>query len=264
MAVIAGDIALRTAAGENVRRAGSALAVVDGVGPGIRERTGQAPSHALLQLSDKSVVPTVHTRVDDVDAGVAGIDPVGAYVNRRGIRARLVSTGVIDAVGYRRTRRANIDVIHRGEVQTPAPDIGNRQGHILGELAFDRDVTLLRIGRAEVFGCDIQVDRTWRRIVGAGISRQDQGEHRARSLIARGSGIECNRLLIDTVAQNQGVDQSTRIASIKNAVAGANYCLTLIVKRVSQSYARSEFLVVGRDPPGSRIIRIGHGRLGQV
>ena len=82
--------------------------------------------HPLVQLQRQRVVPAVQAGIDDIDAGVAGVHPVLADIDGSRVGAGLVAAGIVDPVGDGRARGADVDVLHRGEVQAAAPDVRRR------------------------------------------------------------------------------------------------------------------------------------------
>src|SRR5664279_3784314 len=160
--VVAGDVGLRTAAGEDVRRTGAALALIDGVRPGVSQRTGEAAAHALVQLDGQPVVPAIESGVDDVDARVASVHAVLSNIDGSGVTADLGAGGIVDAVIDGRSGGADVDIVDGGQVQAAAPDVGSRDGQGFRQLVFEGDIGLLGIGGAEVLGRDVQADGSHR------------------------------------------------------------------------------------------------------
>ena len=85
----------------------------------------------LFNCSAKRVVPAVQPGIDDIDARVPGVHAVLADIDGSCVGAGLVAVGIVDPVGDGRTRSADVDVLHRGEVEAAAPDVRSGDGHIL-------------------------------------------------------------------------------------------------------------------------------------
>src|SRR5207237_8650603 len=110
---------------------------------------------------------------------------------------------------------------------------------------------------------DIETDRSRRRIETRAVGGQNVREYGARRLVAGSAGIERDRFLVQAVAQQQSIDKATGVPSIENFISGAQHSLVGTVERVGKSDARRNFLVITRDAPSRRIIRIGERRLRQ-
>ena len=180
--VVAGIGALRPAAGEDVRGAGTALSQVDGMRPGVRNTGGHTVRIALSQLRDQSVVPAIQTRVDHVEAGVTGIHPVLPHVDGRRKAAR-EGPAAHDVVSNYGSRCADVDIVDRGQVQTAAPDSRHCQGQVLGQLPLECEIRLLGIRSTKVFSGHIQAHRTHWRVITARTGWQHNGEHRTSRFI---------------------------------------------------------------------------------
>ena len=94
--------------------------------------------------------------------------------------------------------------------------------------------------------------------------RQHVRENRTRRFIAGVAGVQRDRFLVKSVAQEKRVDQAAWIPAIEHSVAGAQ-TRSCPAGRASKQNRRAgaNSLAVGRYAAGCRIIRIGHGGLRQ-
>src|SRR5205823_5395332 len=114
----------RTSAVEDILEAG-ALVVVDGVRPRVSERSFEAARHPFAKLCDQRVVVAVAARVDQVYPIPIGVDAVCPQIGWCGVRADLSAVIVGNAKSDGRSSRTDIEVLHCGQMQSPAPQVGD-------------------------------------------------------------------------------------------------------------------------------------------
>ena len=148
-AIVAVKQGARAIGEENVIGA-AALVVIDGVRPGIRQKSFELSGEMLAQLHDQRVVVTVAAGFHAIHAPPSWIDAVDQAITGGGVFAHRFALRVVDFISHRWPDPSDVQVTHRGQMQGPAPDPGDGQIRIARDGVLERHVGLVSIGVAIV------------------------------------------------------------------------------------------------------------------
>ena len=156
-AIIAVRQSARTVAEEDVIRA-AALIEVDGVRPGICQRTLPTPREPLTELHDQSVVVAVAAGLHAVHAPPRRVHAVDQAVAGSDVLAHRLALRVVDLVSHGRPRTPDVEVAHRGQVDGAAPHPRDAEVEARGDCVFDRQIRLVSVRVPVVPGGNRQID----------------------------------------------------------------------------------------------------------
>src|SRR5580704_15067304 len=137
------------------RVGGSALPIVDFVGPGVRCRRLESMRKPLLKTNSEPVVPTADAVGFLIDGAEIGVRP-GARVNPGRVGGGIVGRRAGDGVSERGAEARSVDVLSTQQIDSAAEDSGNGQHHFLRELPLNCYRGLLGIRRLQVWSEDIE------------------------------------------------------------------------------------------------------------
>ena len=141
-------------------------------------------------------------------------------------------------------------------MQAAAPDVRHGKAEIFNQLPLDGDVALLGIGRAEVACGEDQVHITGRG--GTVTRRQTRRKYGTDCHVRSHTAVETYRRLINAVARNKGVDQSSLVSGVEQSVTRSHDGFG---SGIGETHARGEIHVRRGDAAGRRIFGI-HGKIG--